>query len=178
MQIKIEALLQRNNSAMTDQLEHFNHFSSSNSSCGSLGPSIKLPLKVLENTTPCSYVECRHQLFSPWISSPYLFSSPFLFGISCEVGTLQSRQIDSAADWKILFICLVELCRHLSWAPLQNLTLFTLNIWPLCDTLQHAGTEKMYLWRKGEGKKTSWIEKKKCASLTQYFTSVKHPTSC
>ena len=88
---------------------------------------------------------CRIQtsILSPGAPHPIL--PLFLFGISCEVGTLQSRQIDSAAEWEIPFIRLLELCRHLSWAPLQNLALFTLNIWPLHDTLQHA---KRMCWGK------------------------------
>lgn len=51
-----------------------------------------------------------------------LYPSVFVWD-ACEAGTLQSDGIDSAAHWKIPFICLVELCRHLSWVPLQNLSL-------------------------------------------------------
>lgn len=133
--------------------------------------------KVLEKTTWCSYVEYRHQLFSPRISTPYLFFTPsFCLGFLVKLAHFKSCRIDSAADWKLLFICLLELCRHLSWAPLQNLALFTLNIWPLhapCNML------KKMCERKEEEENNSWREReKKGATLTQYCTSVKYPTSC
>lgn len=114
MQIKIAALLQCNISAVTDQLEHFNHFSPSNSSCGSLGPSIKLPLKVLENTTPCS---CRIQT-STFLSLDLLvvsfFLSVFFLGFLVKLAhfkavgltALQTERSYSSAWWNYADISL------------------------------------------------------------------------
>lgn len=116
------------------------HFAFTSYLCGSLS-CWKCHCKVLKNVTFLYGIQTS--TFSP-------SQRPTV--VSCEVGTLQGCQTETAADWRDHIYVPVGIMQDMSRAPLQNPSVFTLNIWPLCDTVQHAG-EKIYLWWKGDGGK-------------------------
>lgn len=71
---------------------------------------------------------------------------------------------------RIIFMSLLELCKASSFpAPLQNVSISSPRVWPLRDTLRHAGEKHICDGEETEGK---------ISFLTQYCTSFKSGTSC